>query len=220
VNRLGKTADGKSAIASPDAARIAEAFFAASPGIETDTIELTDGGYAWFDLLGVTPQRPRAFDEVTAQVRASFMEEERRKEIAGLVAKEIDALKPGEGLEKVAKALGGKIERSKPVKRSAEALPAALSPPLVQQAFTMAKGAVASMPTADGKSRTVFRVADVIAAQSPTDAEAAALRADLGRQMRIDLIDQYVSGLRTHYGYTVDEKRLVEALGNPQEVVN
>ena len=56
--------------------------------------------------------------------------------------------------------------------------------------------------------------------QSPTDAEAAALRADLGRQMRIDLIDQYVSGLRTHYGYTVDEKRLVEALGNPQEVVN
>ena len=38
--------------------------------------------------------------------------------------------------------------------------------------------------------------------------------------MRIDLIDQYVSGLRTHYGYTVDEKRLVEALGNPQEVAN
>jgi peptidyl-prolyl cis-trans isomerase D len=220
VNRLGKTADGKSAIASPDAARLAEAFFAASPGIETDTIELTDGGYAWFDLLSVTPQRPRTFDEVKAQVRANFMEEERRKEIAGRVAKEIDALKPGEGLEKIAKALGGKVERSKPVKRSAEALPAGLSPPLLQQAFAMAKGGVASVPTADGKSRTVFRVADVIAAPSPTEEETAALRADLGRQMRIDLIDQYVSGLRTHYGYTVDEKRLVEALGNPQEVAN
>jgi peptidyl-prolyl cis-trans isomerase D len=220
VNRLGKAADGKSAIASPDAARIAEAFFAASPGIETDTIELTDGGYAWFDLLSVTPQRPRTFDEVTAQVRKSFTEEERRKEIASLVAKQIEGLQPGARLEKVAKALGGKIERSKPVKRTAETLPAGLSPPLVQQAFTMAEGAVASIPTPDGKSRTVFRVADVIAAPSATDEEAAALKAELGRQMRIDLIDQYVAGLRTRYGYTVDEKRLVEALGNPQEATN
>jgi peptidyl-prolyl cis-trans isomerase D len=79
---------------------------------------------------------------------------------------------------------------------------------------------VASIPTPDGKSRTVFRVADVIAAPSATDEEAAALKAELGRQMRIDLIDQYVAGLRTRYGYTVDEKRLVEALGNPQEATN
>jgi len=220
VNRLGKTADGKSAIASPDAARLAEAFFAASPGIETDIIELADGGYAWFDLVSVTPQRPREFDEVKAQVRANLIDEERRKEIASLVAKQVDGLQPGEGLEKIAKALGGKIERSNPIKRGSETLPTGLSPPLVQQAFAMAKGAVASMPTADGKSRTIFRVADVIAAPSPTEEETAALKSDLSRQMRIDLIDQFVGGLRTRYGYTVDEKRLVEALGNPQEAAN
>jgi peptidyl-prolyl cis-trans isomerase D len=220
VNRLGKTADGKTAIASPDAGRIAEAFFAASPGIETETIELNDGGYGWFDLLSVTPQRPRAFDEVTAEVRASFVDQERRKEIASLVGKQVDGLKPGEGLEKVAKALGGKIERTKPVKRAAEALPPGITAPLLQQAFALAKGGVASMPTADGKSRTIFRVADVIAAPSLTEAAATALKAELSRQMRIDLIDEYVGGLRTRYGYTVDEKKLVEALGNPQEVAN
>jgi peptidyl-prolyl cis-trans isomerase D len=220
VNRTGKTEDGKAVITHADAGRIVEAIFAASPGIETDIIELSDGGYAWFDLLSVTPQRPRAFDEVTAQVRASFTEEERRKEIASVVTKEIDGLKPGEGLEKIAKTLGGKLVRSPPVKRVPEAIPAGLSVPLLQQAFAMAKGGVASLPTADGKSRTIFRVADVTAAPSPTEEETAALKADVGRQLRIDLIDQYVSGLRTRYGYTVDEKKLVEALGGQQEAAN
>ena len=220
INKTGKTDDGKAVIAHADAGRIAEAFFAASPGIETDPVELSDGGYAWFDLLGVTPQRLRTFDEVKTQVRASFVDEERRKEIASLVAKEIERLQPGEGLERIAKALGGKIERTKPVKRIAEALPAGLTTPLLQQAFTMPKGGVASLPTADGKSRTIFRVADVIAAPSPTEEEVTAIKAELTRQMRVDVIDQYVSGLRARYGYTVDEKKLVEALGGQPEATN
>src|SRR3546814_13680923 len=47
----------------------------------------------------------RSSDLVKAQVRASFVDEERRKEIASLVAKEIEGLQPGEGLERIAKAL-------------------------------------------------------------------------------------------------------------------
>ncbi len=220
VNRTGKTDDGKAVIAHADAGRIVEAIFAATPGVETDVLELSDGGYAWFDLLGVTPQRPRAYEDATAQVRAGFLDDERRKEVASRMAKEIDSLKPGDGLEKVAKALGGKIERTKPIKRVAEALPAGLTMPLLQQAFTMAKGEVASMPTADGKSRTVFRVVDAIAAPAPSAEEEEALKAELARQQRIDLIDQYVGGLRTRYGYTVDEKKLVEALGLQQDAAN
>jgi peptidyl-prolyl cis-trans isomerase D len=92
--------------------------------------------------------------------------------------------------------------------------------PLLQQAFTMAKGGVASLPTADGKSRIIFRVAEVTAAPNPTAEETAALNAELGRQLRIDLVDQYVGGLRTRYGYTVDQKKLVEALGGQQEATN
>ncbi len=220
INKTGKTDDGKAVIAHADADRIVEAFFAASPGIETDPIELSDSGYAWFDLLSITPQRLRTFDEVKTQVRANFVDEERRKEIASVVAKEIEKLQPGEGLERIAKALGGKIERTKPVKRLPEALPAGVTAPLLQQAFTMPKGGVASLPTADGRSRTIFRVADVIAAPSPTEEEATAIKADLTRQMRVDVIDQYVSGLRARYGYTVDEKKLVEALGGQPEATN
>ena len=35
--------------------------------------------------------------------------------------------------------------------------------------------------------------------------------------MRIDLLEQYVGGLRTRYGYTVNEKLLKQALGPQTE---
>jgi peptidyl-prolyl cis-trans isomerase D len=216
INRTGKTADGKAVVAHPDSGRIVEAIFAATPGVETDPIELVDGTQAWFDLLGVTPDRERPFEEVAAAVRDSFIEEERQKEIAVQVAKALEGLKPGEGLERIAKSLGGKVERTAPVKRT-DPPPAGLTPGLLQQAFASAKGAIASMPTPNGKSRTIFRVADIVAAGEPSAEEAAALKADLAGQLRIDLLDQYVGGLRTQYGFTVNEKLLQEAISGQRQ---
>jgi peptidyl-prolyl cis-trans isomerase D len=217
VNRAGKTVDGKTVIiANPDAPKIVEAVFAAAPGVETDGLDLSDGGYAWFDLLGVTPQRERTFDEVKDAVRTSFMDEERRKEIASQVARQIEQLKPGDGLDKIAKALGGKVARTAPVKRTGPP-PAPFTPATLQQAFEYSKGYVSSFPTADGKSRTIFRVADVIAAGTPTADEAAALSAELVRQQRIDVLDQYVAGLRARYGITVNEKLVADVIGGKTE---
>ena len=39
------------------------------------------------------------------------------------------------------------------------------------------------------------------------------LGADLTKQLRIDALEQYVAGLRTRYGYTVNEKALAQAMG-------
>jgi peptidyl-prolyl cis-trans isomerase D len=211
LTRTGKTGDGRTLIAHADAARIAEAVFAAVPAVETEVIELGDGGYAWFDLLDVTPERQRTFEEAAGEAKASFMEEERRKQIASLVSKQIEERKPGEGLERIAKALNAKIERTPPLKRGATP-PAGLTAALLQQAFGMAKGDVASAATADGKGRVVFRVADIVAAPAASANETAAIREELTKQIRLDALDQYVSGLRTRYGVTMDEKRLARAL--------
>src|SRR5262249_14170826 len=64
INRLGKTNAGKTVIEHADAGRIAEAIFEASAGVETETLELTDGGYAWYDVVAVTPERQKTFEEV------------------------------------------------------------------------------------------------------------------------------------------------------------
>ena len=84
--------------------------------------------------------------------------------------------------------------------------------PMTVQAFASPKGAIASLPTPNGKSRIIFRVADIVAAAEPSDEETAALNADLAGQLRIDLLDQYVGGLRTHFGFTVNEQLLKETI--------
>lgn len=215
IDHAGKTAEGKAAIAHADAKRITEAIFGAIVGVETEALDLSDGGYGWFSLLNVTPQRQRAFDEVQAQVRADFAEAEQRKKMASLAAKQVERLKNGEGLDAVAKSIGAKVERTPPVKRSASPPPAGLTAVALRWAFALAKGDAASAPTADGASRTIFRVADVIAAPEPTPEQAAALKAELAKQVRADILDQYVAGLRTRYKFTVNEKAVLQALGLP-----
>ncbi len=213
INRLGKTNDGKAVIDHADAGRIAEAIFEASPGVETETLDLSDGGYAWFELVSTTPERQKAFEEVKAEVLANYLESEKRKEMVALAAKQVVRLESGEKLETIAKELGNaKIERSAPLKRAA-APPAGLPSAGMQEAFSLPKGGASQVATADGKSQVVIRVADVITAPPPTPEQAAKLRDDVANQMRIDVLEQYVSGLRTRYGFTVNEKVLKQALG-------
>jgi peptidyl-prolyl cis-trans isomerase D len=215
LNRLGKTPEGKPAVEHADAGRIAEAVFEATAGVETDSLELTDGGHAWFDLVAITPERQKPFDEVKDEVRTSFIEAEKRKEIASLAAKQVDRLKAGEKLEAIAKELGAKVERTGAIKRSAT--PPGLTATAMQSAFALPKGGAGSSPTADGKSRVIFRVVEVTPAPEATPEQLATLKTDLGKQLRIDVLDQYVGGLRTRYGYTVNEKALRQALGPAEQ---
>lgn len=216
LDRLGKTPEGKAAIDGPDAGRVAEAIFEGSPGVETETLELADGGYAWLDIVSTTPERQKTLDEVKDEVRASYIEAEKRKEIAVFARKQTDRLAAGEPLDKIAKELDAKVVRSAPFKRSAT-LPG-LPTAAVQQAFGLAKGAAASVPTADGRSRVILQVTEIIAAPDPTPEQTAALKLDLAKQIRVDLLEQYVGGLRTRYGYTINEAMLKQALGPQTDV--
>jgi peptidyl-prolyl cis-trans isomerase D len=215
IDRLGKGGDGKAVIQHADANRITEAMFEASPGIETEAVELSDGGYAWFDVVSVTPERQKSFDEVKAEVRANYMEAERRKEMASFAAKQAERIKGGEAIAKLAKELGGNVVRTAAFKRADT--PAGLPGAAVQQAFALPKGGATSVATPDGKSRLILRVAEVTPAPPPTPEQSKALKDDVAKQVRVDLLEQYVGGLRTRYGYTINEALLKQALGPQQE---
>ena len=68
-------------------------------------------------------------------------------------------------------------------------------------------------PTQDGKSQVIVRLAAITAAPPPTAEQTEALKTDVGKQLRVDVLEQYVGGLRARYGYTVNEKLLKQALG-------
>jgi len=211
IDRSGKTADGKPAIDHPEAAKIAEAAFAGTVGIEGEATELGDGGYAWVDVLAIAPQKQKAFEEVKAEVKTAVMEADRRKEITSLASKLVERLSKGETAEALATELGAKLEKTPAVTRNTS--PPGLSQNAVQQAFALPKGGATSTPAPGGKARTILRVVDVFPAPPPTPEQTARLTDELARQMQSDVLGEYVAALEARFGLSVNDEALKQALG-------
>ncbi|MFZ0849693.1 MAG: SurA N-terminal domain-containing protein [Hyphomicrobiaceae bacterium] len=211
IDRTGKTADGKPAVAEADAAKVAQAAFSGNAGIEAEAVELADGGYAWVDVLQVTPEQQKTFPEVAAEVKTQFLDQQRRSEVSSLATKFVDRLNQGEAFEAVAIAADAKAEKTNPVTRSTS--PPGLTANAVQQAFTLPKGRAASAPTTDGKGRSIIRVSEIIPAPAPTPEQTAALKTELNRQLQTDILAEYIAGLQARYGLTLNQEALKQALG-------
>jgi peptidyl-prolyl cis-trans isomerase D len=213
IDRFGKTAAGTSATDRAEAAKIAEAAFAGSVGLEAEGIDLPDGGYVWADVLGVTPEKQKPFDDVKDAVKAAAMEAERRKEVTAVASKLVERLSKGESLEALAAEAGGKVEKTIPVTRNTS--PPGLPQNAVQQAFALPKGGATSAPTVDGKARIIMRVEEITPAPPATQEQMDRLKSEVARQMQQDVLVEYVSGLETRYGLTVNDAALKQALGTP-----
>ncbi len=211
IDRSGKTADGKPAIDHSEAAKIAETAFAGAVGIEGEATDLADGGYAWVDVLAISPQKQKSFDEVKAEVKTGAMDADRRKEITGLASKLVERLGKGETAEALAAELGAKLEKTPAVTRNTS--PPGLSQNAVQQAFALPKGGATSAPSAGGKARTILRVVDIIPAPAPTPEQTARLKDELARQMQSDVLGEYVSALEARFGLSVNDEALKQVLG-------
>jgi peptidyl-prolyl cis-trans isomerase D len=211
IDRTGKGADGRPATDEAHAGKVAQAAFAGNPGVEAEAVELADGGYAWVDVLAVVPEKEKPFEEVVADVKSQFLDQERRTEVANLAAKFVDRINQGEAFEIVAKDAGSSPEKTGPVTRNTS--PQGLTANAVQQAFTLAKARAASAATSDGKGRTILRVDDIIPAPAPTAEQITALKGELNRQLQSDILGEYITGLQSRYGLSVNQEALKQALG-------
>lgn len=211
TDRAAKKPDGTAAIEGAEGQRIAQAVFAASQGIETDAVELSDGGYAWFDLTAVTLAKQKPFEDVKAEVITRVKDEERRREISTIAAKFAERLNAGESMETIAKEAGAKIEKSTAFNRATS--PHGVPQAAVQQAFATAKGRATSALNTEGNARVVLKVVEVTPAPPATPEQVERLKSDLARQMQSDALAQYVSGLQTKLGLKINEAAVRQALG-------
>ena len=211
TDRTAKGRDGKPALDHPDAGRIVQAAFGGAAGVEAEAIELTDGGYAWFDVLATTPEAQRPLDDAKADVTAAWTVAERTKELNAFAVQIVTRVAKGEAFAVIAKELGLKIETTAPVTRSTS--PQGLTANAVQQAFALPIGGASSTATADGSSRIVFRVAETIPAPAPTKQQVDRLKAELTRQLQGDVLAGYIGGLQARYGVSINEAAVRQLLG-------
>ena len=200
------------AVALPHADKIVAAGFEAQVGIEHEVVELPGGGFAWVDALGVTPETQKPFETVQAEVRDVYFASERRRLLSELAARLAERLRNGEPMATIAAEVGGAPETTLPVTRTT--IPQGLTQAAVTQAFALPKGGAGSAETADGTSRTLFRVTEITPPPPPTAEQAQKIRKELEQSLENDVLAQYVAALQDRLGVSVNEQVLRRALGS------
>jgi peptidyl-prolyl cis-trans isomerase D len=211
IDRSGNGPDGKPVAGVPDAPRVLTGLFNAVQGVEAEAVDLADGGYAWFDVLGITPETQRTFEAAAADVKTRWLDLETGKALTEAAAKLVERALKGETLEALSKEAGGKVERTAAITRTSSHN--GLTADGIRQAFALPRGAVSSTASSDGSTRTLFRVLDVVAAPPPTAEQTTRLREELERSARLDTLNTYVGALQQRYGVTVNQQALQQALG-------
>lgn len=215
IDRLGNTPGGTKGYEGPDAARIIGAAFGGTPGIEIDPVDLTDGGYAWVDVLGVKPAAQRPLDAVKDEVGKLWERIETAKQAAELATKLVERADAGETMTTLAKEVGASLQTSKPFRRfgNDSGLPGAA----VQRAFGLQLGARAAAEAgADGK-RIVFRVVDIAKPAPLTKEQTDQLTQQLRAELQQEAVQAYVLALRERFGVYVNEQLFKRTTGATPE---
>lgn len=207
----GTTPDGKPIDGLPDAQRIAQSAFQSAVGLESEVVELADGGYAWVDVLGVTPLKQKELAEVKDQVKTAWQDAEVAKALREQAEQLVKRIDSGEDIEAVAKSVGATVKASEAFNRRTSVPD--LSAGAVGRAFVLAKGKAAAVTGTGDKGRVVMQVAETIEAPAPTKEQTDALRRELLEQRQSELLAEYVAGLREQYKATYDRAMLDRVLG-------
>ena len=159
VDRSGRLPGGQPVANIPTGLDVVSQAFASDVGVDNDPIQF-NGGYVWYDVLGITPSRERNLDEVKDQVEARWHDDQITGRLRTKATEMVQKLDQGGKLADEAAAAGLKVETAAAFKRDASlpGLPAAA----VTAAFRTAKDGVGQTAGAGANEWIVFRVTDVI----------------------------------------------------------
>jgi len=211
ITRAGKGPGGKELFKSPDRDKILASAFGSAVGVENETVELADGGYAWARVLAITKAQQKPFDAVKADVEKLWRSNEIRAALTKLASAYIEKLKGGAAFADVAKSSGGKVAQTPAFKRG-DSLPH-LSAAAVNRAFALTKGVPASARTTDGKSRIVFEVTKVAEPEKLKPDAKKRLEEQIVNQLRTDTVGQYVVALRNRLGVETNQRLIDQTVG-------
>jgi peptidyl-prolyl cis-trans isomerase D len=211
VDRSGREPSGKVATL-PAAAQVVAAAFNSDVGVDNDPVE-ADGGYVWYNVVGITPARDRSLDEVKDQVEARWREDEIASRLKTKSAELVDKLKTGTAFDAVAAAAGLKVQTADKLARNKRE--GDVSAKVVAAVFQTAKDGFGSAQGDAASDWVVFRVTDVTTptfdANSP---EFKRLADTVKNQEGKDIYEQYVAWLEQQLGMSVNQAALAQALGS------
>ncbi len=218
INRQGVSPSGEPVSGLPDAQRLLTAAFAAETGVENDPLQV-EGGYVWYEVAGITPERERTLEEVKDELETRWRDEQVANVLRAKAADMIEKLKAGAPFAQVAAAAGLKVVSKADIKRGNAAPP--LSVRTIDAIFRAAKDAYGVAEGVAPTDQVVFRVTDVTMPDiDPKSEEAARLRDGLNRSFTEDVFGGYLGYLQRQVGVRINEPALKQIVSGQNPNTN
>lgn len=210
VDRSGFDASGKEIPGIKNGGLIFGAIFGSEVGMDNEPVALRDGGYAWFEVNGVTPARDRSFEEARSRVEEAWKEEEINKRVSAKASELLAAIKAGKSIDEIAKELGVPNLTVSDLKRSTASNE--LSQAALNQAFSIPVGTAVSAIGRTGSERVVMSVLSASLSKSDLP-DTGQIEGQLKRQLSDDMIGSYVARSQSDLGVTINDAVLAMATG-------
>ena len=206
VDRQGNKPDGQPALTSPDKDRLVRTAFAAEVGVENEVIQLSNDGYAWLNLIAVTPEKQKAMKDVTADVEKTWKEIETRSQLRKAAADLAKRVNNGATIAAIATELGTKVKTTPAFKRG-DSVPD-LPTPAISRVFALKKGQSAAAAGGNEDTRLVLQVTQITLPKEPAKEAATALREAAASQLQADIIAQYVTELQKRMTVSINQNAI------------
>jgi peptidyl-prolyl cis-trans isomerase D len=211
ADRSGRAPNGQPVAGIPQGLNVVSQAFSSDVGVDNDPIQF-NGGYVWFDVLGITPSRERGVDEVKDQVATRWRDDQITSRLRTKATEMVQKLNQGGKLADEAASLGLKAEPVAGFKRDAT-LPG-VPTSVIEAAFRTPKDAAAQASGAGGGDWIVFRVTDVTV--PPVDLasdDIKKLKETLLRGLSDEQVAEYVTRLESQIGTTINQSALAQVTG-------
>jgi peptidyl-prolyl cis-trans isomerase D len=215
VDRSGRDPAGQPVAGLPQGGDLVSAAFASDVGVDNDPIQ-ANGGYIWYEVVGITPSRERSLDEVRDQVATRWRTDQISTKLRAKADEALDQIsKGGKTLAEVAQGLGVKVETAAGFKRGASV--PNLGGNAVDGAFRLTKGQ-SDRTTGDQPGEyLVFTLTDIVTPTfDPNAAETKTLRENIQRTQGDEQIAAFVNKLENEIGVKVNEQAFAVATGQAQ----
>ncbi len=211
VDRSGRMPNGQPAANIPHGLDVVSQAFNSDVGVDNDPISY-NGGYVWYDVIGITPTHERSLDEVKDQVEARWRADQISSRLRDKATEMVKKLEQGGKLADEATQAGLNVETAASFKRDAS-LPG-LNAGVVAAAFRTAKDAPGQTPDAAANGWIVFRVTDITVPPVDLASDSMKKMKDTIERAQVDeLLAQYVTKLESVIGTSVNETAFAQVTG-------
>lgn len=210
IDATGRDPQSKAVESVPANPKVLDVAFETPEYQESPLTELGNDGYFIVRVDQIKAPALRPLAKVRSEVARAWKDERRAKAARKAAEGVLERLKSGADVAALAGELGIAVETTAPINRAGEGAEGKLPRPLITALFAIRAG---ESTLAEGARGTyVARLKEVRPANPSADKdEFEAMRQQLARAMRSDLMVQYAGALRERYTVTTD-KRAAEQL--------